>query len=280
MRQIVVDTNLCKKDGACVAVCPSGVLTLNEERLPEEVPGVNCILCGHCVAVCDCGALTHGGLPREDFLLASKQLPAPAIIDGFLVSRRSVREFKDRPIARETLQALLDVARRAPTGHNSQKLHWIVVNDAAKVHALSVEAMNWLRTSGLPPIKLEQWAGGYDVVLRGAPTVVLACAPADYQWGKQDCAIALTFLELAAEARGLGACWAGYLTRVSEVHAPLRQALAVPGELHRERRPHARRAQVLLPAGTPQKTAQRPVALETAPLLSPPLSYSGLLRSW
>lgn len=110
MRQIVVDTNLCKKDGACVAVCPSGVLTLNEERLPEEVPGVNCILCGHCVAVCDCGALTHGGLPREDFLLASKQLPAPAIIDGFLVSRRSVREFKDRPIARETLQALLDVA--------------------------------------------------------------------------------------------------------------------------------------------------------------------------
>ena len=184
MRQIVVDTNLCKKDGACVAVCPSGVLTLNEERLPEEVPGVNCILCGHCVAVCDCGALTHGGLPREDFLLASKQLPAPAIIDGFLVSRRSVREFKDRPIARETLQALLDVARRAPTGHNSQKLHWIVVNDAAKVHALSVEAMNWLRTSGLPPIKLEQWAGGYDVVLRGAPTVVLACAPADYPMGK------------------------------------------------------------------------------------------------
>ena len=53
MSQIMVDTNLCKRDGVCVAVCPSGVLGLNEERLPEEVPGGNCILCGHCVAVCD-----------------------------------------------------------------------------------------------------------------------------------------------------------------------------------------------------------------------------------
>ena len=144
------------------------------------------------------------------------------------MSRRSVREFKDRPIAKETLEALLDVARRAPTASNSQKLHWIVVNDGAKVHALSVEAMNWLRTSDIAPAKLEQWERGYDFILRGAPTVIMACTPADYQWGKQDCAIALTFLELAAEARGLGACWAGYLTRVAGVHAPLRQALAVP----------------------------------------------------
>ena len=30
------------------------------------------------------------------------------------------------------------------------------------------------------------------------------------------------------EARGLGVCWAGYLTRVAAVHAPLRQALSVP----------------------------------------------------
>jgi len=150
------------------------------------------------------------------------------MIDSFLISRRSVREFKDRPIARETLEALLDVARRAPTASNSQKLHWIVVGDGAKVHALSAEAMNCLRTSGISPAMLAQWESGYDFILRGAPTVVAACAPADYGWGKQDCAIALTFLELAAEARGLGVCWAGYLTRVAGVYAPLRQALAVP----------------------------------------------------
>ena len=56
----------------------------------------------------------------------------------------------------------------------------------------------------------------------------MACAPADYTFGKQDCSIALTFLELAAEARGLGVCWAGYLTRIANLHAPLKKLLAVP----------------------------------------------------
>jgi nitroreductase len=172
--------------------------------------------------------LAHSGLPQEPFLRASKKLPTPALIDSFLIGRRSVREFKDKPIARETLETLLDVARRAPTASNSQKLHWIVVEDGAKVHALSAEAMNWLRSSGISQAQLAQWEQGYDFVLRGAPVVIVACAPTDYAWGKQDCAIALTFLELAAEARCLGVCWAGYLTRVAFVHAPLRQALAVP----------------------------------------------------
>jgi nitroreductase/NAD-dependent dihydropyrimidine dehydrogenase PreA subunit len=226
--QIIVDSNLCKEDGACAAVCPARVLALNEEGFPEELPDTRCILCGHCVAVCSNDALTHTGLPQEAFLPASKELPDPAMIDGFLNSRRSVREFKNQPVARETLDALLDVARRAPTASNSQKLHWIIVGGGEKVRVLSAEAVNWLRYSGASSVLLAQWESGYDFVLRGAPTVVVACAPEDYGFGKQDCSIALTFLELAAEARGLGVCWAGYLTRVAAVHAPLRQALSVP----------------------------------------------------
>lgn len=228
MSQIKVDKNLCKKDGACVAVCPSMVLALNREGFPEEVPGSNCILCGHCAAVCPHDALTHTGLPREAFLPAARKLPAPELIDGFLMSRRSVRAFKEKPIARKTVESLLDVARRAPTASNSQKLHWIVAGDAARVHELARETINGLCAAGAGPEVLAEWESGYDHVLRGAPVAIVACAPADYGWGKQDCAIALTFLELAAEARGLGVCWAGYLTHVAGDYAPLRQALSVP----------------------------------------------------
>jgi len=228
MSQIAVETSLCKKDGACVAVCPARVLALNEEGFPEELPETHCFLCGHCVAVCPNGALTHTGLPQEPSLPAAKELPAPATIDGFLNSRRSVREFKSRPVARETLEALLDVARRAPTATNSQKVHWIVVEGGEKVRALSAETINWVRASGARAAMLEHWENGYDYVLRGAPTVVVAYAPQDYAWKSEDCAIALTFLELAAEARGLGVCWAGFLTRIAAVHAPLREALSVP----------------------------------------------------
>ena len=226
--QFIVDESLCKGDGACVAVCPAQVLALGKEGFPEELAETHCILCGHCVAVCPHEALTHAGLAREEFLPAMKVWPDAAMIDGFLKSRRSVREFKERPVARETMEALLEVARRAPTATNSQKLHWIVVDGGEKVRALSAEAVQWIRASKSNSAMLPHWDQGYDFVLRGAPTAVVACAPQEYSWGPLDCAIALTFLELAAEARGLGVCWAGYLTRVAAVHAPLRQALSVP----------------------------------------------------
>lgn len=228
MSQIAVDIRLCKKDGVCVDVCPARVLGLDKDGFPREISASGCIQCGHCVAVCPNQALTHSGLPSRAFLPALKDLPSPALIEGFLMSRRSVRVFKDRPVARETLEAILDVARRAPTASNSQKLHWIVVGEKAKVHDLAQEIANGMRNAGSGGALLEQWENGYDFALRGAPAVVVACAPEDYKWGKQDCAIALTFMELAAEARGLGACWAGYLTHVAGVYAPLGQALLVP----------------------------------------------------
>jgi nitroreductase/NAD-dependent dihydropyrimidine dehydrogenase PreA subunit len=228
MSQISVDTNLCKQDGACVEVCPPRILSLNSERHPEMIDEERCIFCGHCVAVCPSDALTHAGLPDSPFLPASTEIPSPETMDGFLVSRRSVREFKPRAIPKETFDSLLEIARRAPTASNSQKLHWIVVGDSAKVHAVAGETVNWLRASGTLPAQIKQWDSGYDFVLRGAPALVVACAPIDYMWAKQDCAIALTFMELAAEARGLGVCWAGYLTRVAVDHAPLREALSVP----------------------------------------------------
>lgn len=226
--QITVNTERCKKDGACIAVCPSRALAFNEQGFPEKANGANCILCGHCVAVCPQHALKHSGLPEDRVMRAARRLPRPRTIDAFLNSRRSVREFKDGRISKGTLEAILDVARRAPTATNSQKLHWLVVADAEKVHELSAETIRWMRSSGGPPRFLEQWEQGYDPVLRGAPAVILACTPTEYEWGKQDSAIALTFCELAAEARGLGVCWAGLLTRVAGVHAPLRKLLSVP----------------------------------------------------
>jgi nitroreductase len=167
-------------------------------------------------------------MPEESFLPAAKDLPAPALIDGFLMSRRSIREFKDQPVGRQVMEALLDVARRAPTAKNSQNLHWIVVEGKENVHAVAGEAVNGARSAGFSPALLKRWEDGDDFVLHGAPTLAVACAPKDYDWGREDCAIALTFLELAAEARGLGACWAGLLTRLVALHEALRQMLAVP----------------------------------------------------
>jgi nitroreductase/NAD-dependent dihydropyrimidine dehydrogenase PreA subunit len=228
MSRILIDQDLCLRDGACVEVCPARYLAQDPDGVPVEVAERNCILCGHCVAVCPNGAFTHNELPDAEFLPVLAEWPNAATIDGFLNSRRSVREFKPEPVDRPTLEALLDVARRAPSASNSQKLQWIVVSGVDQVRAIASKIVACGRISGVHPALLAQWDAGYDFVLRNAPTLVIACAPEEYRWGKEDGAIAVTFLELAAEARGLGACWAGYLTRVAEEHESLRNLLHVP----------------------------------------------------
>ena len=42
------------------------------------------------------------------------------------------------------------------------------------------------------------------------------------------CVIALTYLELAASAFGLGTCWAGYFNAAATFWPPLQSALALP----------------------------------------------------
>ena len=60
MAFLIVDESKCKKDGICVAECPSGLIKLQEDTgYPGIIPGGDkvCIRCGHCVAVCPNGAL-------------------------------------------------------------------------------------------------------------------------------------------------------------------------------------------------------------------------------
>jgi nitroreductase/NAD-dependent dihydropyrimidine dehydrogenase PreA subunit len=228
MSQIAVDPALCRKDGICIDVCPANYLTADASGLPREVEEGHCILCGHCVAVCKSQALRHTGLPEEALLPMPAEAPTPQALEGLLRSRRSIRTFREQPVPREEMEAMLDVTRRAPTATNSQLLHWIVINGRAEVRKVAEEIILGMRAAEVDPKILARWDNGDDFVLRGAPTLAVACAPADYFWTREDCAIALTYLELTAEARGYGATWAGYLTRCAARHAPLRQLLGVP----------------------------------------------------
>ena len=60
---------------------------------------------------------------------------ARAIVDRTITSRRSIRQFLPTPLARETVVDLLDVAARAPSGHNTQ---------AWRVHVLTGDALRAL----------------------------------------------------------------------------------------------------------------------------------------
>lgn len=52
--------------------------------------------------------------------------------------RRTVREFSDRPIPREVIEACLRTAGTAPNGANLQPWHFVVVTDPKLKHAIRV----------------------------------------------------------------------------------------------------------------------------------------------
>jgi nitroreductase len=58
--------------------------------------------------------------------------PQQQAVDAAITSRRSIRAFLPDPVAREDIDAILDVAARAPSGTNTQPWKVTVVTGAAK----------------------------------------------------------------------------------------------------------------------------------------------------
>lgn len=241
MTLFAVDPARCKRDGACVAECPTRIIELAPGAATPHVPldaEEFCRHCGHCIAVCPSGAVTLDGM-RPDTLqpVRTDSLLGPEQVEHFLRARRSIRAYAPRPVEREVLLKLLDIARFAPSASNRQPVKWLLVYDAAEVRRLASLAVDWIRTAlpSQPPAAARNlrrfatgWDAGLDMVCRGAPHVLVACAPADHAWAATDCAIALTYLELAAPSFGLGACWGGILTNAARQWRPLQDALALP----------------------------------------------------
>jgi nitroreductase/NAD-dependent dihydropyrimidine dehydrogenase PreA subunit len=231
MSLICVDKENCRRDGLCIEACPPRILKAGEDGYPvvEEGAEAACVECGHCVAVCSSGAMSHERLPMEEFLPAQQVKPETAgELEALMRSRRSVREYKDKPVDRAILAGLMDTVHYAPTAVNSRKVGWIVVEDRSLTRRLAELGAEWMASTSLLARYSTLWDQGSDTVLRGAPHVVLAHTPADYAWGETDSVIALSYLELAAAARGLGTCWAGLLTRAVGGHPALAKAIGLP----------------------------------------------------
>ena len=242
MSLLIVDENKCKRDGFCVRDCPRAIIRLKDkESYPQLVPGseTSCLACGHCVAVCPHGALSHKWVPLEDCPSIQKELGInEAQVTQFLRSRRSIRSFKDRPVEKEKINRLIEIARYAPTASNTQLVEWRVFNGRETVRELSEMVADWARAllekdpqaAKMPYIPgiVAAWDAGYDAALRGAPTVIVASAPKQDLNGTVNLTLALSYLELAAPGLGLGTCWAGLLKGALLSWQPLQKAVGLP----------------------------------------------------
>jgi len=237
-----IDEEKCERDWFCVNECPAKIIQIKDtESVPVQVDGAEdlCINCGHCVAVCPHDALSLKTMASEECPPVYPGLtPGAEEMEHFLRSRRSTRCFKDKPVGRDLIEKLIDVARYAPSGHNSQPVHWLVIQDKEEVNRLAGIVIEWMRLmiELQPAIAKEMhfdlvtaaWEDGVDRVLRAAPHLIVAHGLAEQRASQPACIIALTYLELAAVSHRLGACWAGYFGAAATFHQPMKEALALP----------------------------------------------------
>jgi nitroreductase len=156
-------------------------------------------------------------------------------------ARYSVRAYAERPVSRETLLAVLEAARIAPTACNNQPWRILVVQDPATRAALAAcYPQAWLAT---------------------APVILVCCAEPGRAWCRRDgknhaeidVAIVVDHLTLAATEAGLGSCWICAFDA-----AKARQALQMPAGLE---------PVVLLPLGYPAaEAAPNPRHIQRRPL--------------
>lgn len=241
MGLMTIDEGRCLKDGFCARECPAAIIELPGDGFPRIKPGQEegCMDCGHCVAVCPHDALRHERIPaagspalRDDLRLSEAQAVQ------FLRSRRSIRHFADRPVERETIRKLIETARYAPSGGNRQGVEWLVIGDRGRLREIGALTVAWLRkivedpraVAAAPYLlpTIAAWDAGQDTVLRGAPVLVVAMAPAEVMTGSVDVAIAQTYLDLYAPVLGLGTCWAGLLQGAMANAPEARAAVGVP----------------------------------------------------
>jgi nitroreductase len=78
------------------------------------------------------------------------------IIDAALMSRRSIRAFLSTPVARDDIEAILQVAARAPSGTNTQP--WkVYILTGEKKEKLSAEILNAYRDPALSRQHIQEY---------------------------------------------------------------------------------------------------------------------------
>ena len=110
-----------------------------------------------------------------------------------LMSRRSIRKFKNAPVNDNQIKVLLECALQAPSAGDGRPWHFVVIRDRQKLNAIA-----------------DKIDGG-NVMFKEAQVAILIIADPSKEgfpgFYPQDCSCAAQNLQLAAHDLGLGTVW-------------------------------------------------------------------------
>jgi nitroreductase/Pyruvate/2-oxoacid:ferredoxin oxidoreductase delta subunit len=255
----VVITEDCIACQRCVAICPSFVMEIVEAKA-AVVRGNWCIGCQHCGAVCPTAAIHHEGTVLDSHP-SQGEAPAtsPEVLELLLRERRSVRLYRGGPVPEEVLNKILNAGRYAPTGSNSQNVHYTALTTPDQIAELRKKTITFYdkmfsRIRGrfgmfivslvagqkiteylhesLPKMEYanELIRQGKDPLFHHAPAVILAHAESWDRSSSFNCSVALYNCSLMAHTLGLGCCFNDFLVNALNHSSSMKAWLAIPAD--------------------------------------------------
>jgi len=252
-----IDRDLCIGCGACVKVCPQDTITLIDGR--ATVTGRRSLNCGHCEAICPTGAARVAGLDPamqqfHGFKLDREWLKygsgGTADLAKLMASRRSTRNYRDKPVPIETLQDLVRIGCLAPSGTNCQLWTWSILparEHLVEVGRLTLEFFEKLNRMAANPVlrlfsgQLREYhreyaaqvalgiaefrAGKRDMLFHGAPAAIAIGSKRGASCPAEDALLASQNILLAAHTMGFGTCLIGMAVEAARHDPRIHKAL-------------------------------------------------------
>jgi nitroreductase/Pyruvate/2-oxoacid:ferredoxin oxidoreductase delta subunit len=259
-----IDKNKCTSCKECIKDCLFELMILKKDRDGKPIveyddPYERCIRCGHCIAVCSADAIIYSAKGQAQ---SFPGIEKPEKIVGYdslsrmVMARRSVRRFKDSPLAQDDLLKIIEAMSFAPTASNNRSWEYVVITDPSKRRLLTESVMkmfkmfrlmvslNWLMYPFLGKEEkrqlkkntmkfsfdqaLNDYSNNRDRILFDAPCVIILHSPEYANLAGNDAGIALTIGMFAAQSLGIGTVWSGFVEVAFARDKALRKSFDIP----------------------------------------------------
>jgi len=253
-----VDHEKCTQCGLCLKNCPFRAWEWDEGGYPAMKEEYACFSCYNCKVACPSDAIsivepyhvTDGFWKTDSYPLPAKVPLEPKDENGNLtewnaiekavLTRRSVRNFKDKPVPESLIQRVLEAGRFAPTAGNCQPWKFVVITDKTLLKEIDEEAKKGIKllynmylndetVKNLAVVVEQGFSGGFDprpvyggmgcigmndelAISFNAPVVILILGDSRAPSMELNIGLCGQNMNLVANSLGIKAFWNGFFT--------------------------------------------------------------------
>ena len=263
----VIDKELCIGCGLCVKVCPLDTISIQNGK--AVVTGSESLSCGHCSAACPEGAasvkatdesiLSYSTFKEDEKWLKFGDFDTSQLV-RLMRSRRSCRNYKEKPVDRNILEDLVKIGITAPSGTNSQGWTFTILPTRETVIVLANQRARYFKELNSMAEKshirllmkltgnkeldfyyknyyetvketISDWENnGRDRLFHGATSAIIVGYKPGAACPAEDALLATQNILLGAHSMGLGSCLIGFAVSAIKRDPKIKQTLEIPAD--------------------------------------------------